>query len=89
MIDNLNSLLFWLGTAAGSLTTISFIPQVIKASRSKHTKDLSFVMLFLFSLGLVFWIAYGFLIYAKPVIIANVVTLGLTLYLIFLKMRYG
>jgi MtN3 and saliva related transmembrane protein len=81
--------LFFIGIAAGALTTVAFLPQVIQAARTKHTKDLSLLMYILFSLGLVLWIVYGFALHSVPVIIANIVTLSLSFYLIFLKVKYG
>lgn len=89
VIINFMDYLFLVGIFAAALTTSAFLPQVIKAHESKHTKDLSLVMYVLFSLGLILWIAYGIMLFSVPVIIANVVTLGLSLYLIYLKVKYG
>ena len=77
--------LFIIGTAAGILTTIAFLPQVLQAHKSKHTKDLSLSMYILFSIGLILWTIYGFLIASIPVIIGNTVTMVLSFYLIYLK----
>jgi MtN3 and saliva related transmembrane protein len=49
----------YLGLAAGALTTISFLPQVIKTWKSKSAKDLSFGMFGIFSLGVLLWLIYG------------------------------
>jgi MtN3 and saliva related transmembrane protein len=38
------------GSLAGTLTTVSFIPQVIKTWRSQSASDISFSMFLLFSL---------------------------------------
>jgi MtN3 and saliva related transmembrane protein len=78
-----------LGMVAGSLTTASLLPQVLQAHRTRHTKDLSLLMFLLFSAGLTLWIAYGVLNRAVPVVAANVFTLSLTVYLIFLKIKHG
>ena len=82
-------LIFLIGSAAAVLTTVSFLPQVIKAHTSRHTKDLSLMMFVLFSLGLALWTIYGIALRSVPVIAANTVTLSLSLYLIYLKVRYG
>ena len=82
-------LIFLIGSAAAVLTTVSFLPQVIKAHTSRHTKDLSLMMFVLFSLGLALWTIYGIALRSAPVIAANTVTLSLSLYLIYLKVRYG
>jgi len=78
-----------IGFIAACFTTISFLPQVIKAHNSKHTKDLSLEMFVLFSIGLMLWIVYGINLNSVPVIAANSVTLLLSLYLIYLKVKYG
>jgi MtN3 and saliva related transmembrane protein len=78
-----------IGSAAAILTTISFLPQVIKAHTSRHTRDLSLLMFVLFSLGLALWTVYGLALHSIPVIAANTVTLTMSLYLIYLKVRYG
>lgn len=76
------------GYIAGALTTISFIPQVIKAWKMKETRDLSLAMLILFSVGIFLWALYGIWINSLPVIAANVITFVLILVLLFLKFRY-
>jgi len=77
-----------LGTSAGSLTTIAFVPQVIKTWKSKSGGDISYGMFLLFSLGVVLWLCYGVAISAPPVIISNAVTLFLAVLILVLKFRY-
>ena len=77
-----------LGMIAGTLTTIAFVPQVVKTWRSKSTEDISYGMFILFSLGLVLWLAYGIVIDALPIIISNTITLALALVILGLKFRY-
>jgi len=77
-----------LGMIAGSLTTIAFVPQVVKTWRSKSTHDISYGMFILFSLGLLLWLAYGIVIDAMPIIVSNLVTLVLALVILGLKFRY-
>ncbi|MHB9119576.1 MAG: SemiSWEET transporter [Burkholderiales bacterium] len=77
-----------LGTAAGTLTTLAFLPQVLKTWKSKSAKDISSVMFLLFSLGVLLWLVYGFAIGALPIILANTVTLILALAIIVMKIRY-
>ena len=78
-----------LGLSAGSLTTISFVPQVIKTWRSKSADDISTGMFAIFSIGLVMWLIYGLYLQSLPIIIANTVTLVLTLVILILKYRYS
>jgi MtN3 and saliva related transmembrane protein len=78
-----------LGFIAGTLTTVSFVPQVLHAWRSKSCDDLSWGMLFTFSAGVLLWLCYGFRLWAMPIIAANAVTLALLLIIMALKARYA
>lgn len=82
------TLITFLGLVAGTLTTIAFLPQVIKIWRSKSAKDVSLEMLILFSIGLFLWLIYGIYLQALPVILANLVTLIFNLIIVGLKIRY-
>ena len=77
-----------IGSIAGTLTTISFMPQVIKTYKSKSAKDLSLGMFSLFCVGIVLWLVYGLLNHDLPVIISNVVTLILSSTLLYFKIKY-
>jgi MtN3 and saliva related transmembrane protein len=78
-----------LGFVAGTLTTLSFVPQVLHAWRSKRCDDLSWAMLLTFSAGVVLWLVYGLRLWAMPVIVANAVTLVLLLIIMGMKIRYA
>jgi len=77
-----------LGLAAGTLTTIAFIPQVLKTWRTRSGEDISTIMFLLFSSGVLLWLLYGIALHAAPIIIANAITLLLALTVILLKLRY-
>ena len=78
-----------IGTLAGILCTLSFLPQVIKIYKTKHTRDLSLVTFSVFSLGVSLWLIYGILIKETPVILANAAILILILLIVFMKIKYG
>ena len=59
-----------IGYAAGTLTTLAFLPQVIKTWRSQSAKDISLSMFLMFCVGVFLWIVYGVLNSDPPVIIA-------------------
>jgi len=84
-----HSIISLLGFSAGTLTTLSFIPQVHKVWRSKRGGDLSWGMLLAFSGGVILWLAYGVLLRAAPIIVANAVTLALLIALITMKIQYS
>lgn len=77
-----------LGLVAGTLTTIAFLPQLLKTWKSRSAKDVSLVMMITFCIGVALWIVYGLAIGAMPIIAANVVTLSLALMILILKIRY-
>ena len=77
-----------LGLVAGTLTTIAFVPQVLKIWVSKSAEDVSILMFAVFSLGVLLWLAYGIALGAWPIIVANVVTLVLSVLVMVLKYRY-
>jgi MtN3 and saliva related transmembrane protein len=77
-----------LGFVAGTLTTVSFVPQAHKAWRSKRCDDLSWGMLLAFAAGVFLWLAYGLMLHAAPIVAANAVTLALLLAIIAMKARY-
>ena len=76
-----------LGYFAGALTTIAFVPQVIKIWKTKSTK-ISLIMFIAFCLGLFLWMLYGIILHSLPVIIANLIGLVLGLIILILKIKY-
>lgn len=79
----------WLGLVAGSLTTIAFVPQVYQTWKSRSAKDISLGMFLLFSTGVSLWLVYGIRIGALPIIIANALTLILSLAILAMKFWFG
>lgn len=77
-----------IGLLAGTLTTLSFLPQAVKTWRQKSARELSDGMLAAFSSGVVLWLIYGLALGALPIILANALTLALLLVIIFLKIKY-
>ena len=77
-----------LGLLAGTLTTVAFVPQVVKIWKTKHATDISLGMFAIFSIGVLLWLFYGIDIGAMPVIVANAITLGLSLTILFFKIKF-
>ena len=75
----------YLGLIAGTLTTIAFVPQLLKVWHSKSAKDISYVMFIMFLLGIILWEIYGWGIHSLPVILFNVITFILGLAILTLK----
>ena len=78
-----------LGMAAGTLTTIAFIPQAWLTWKTKRADGVSLGMYAVFVTGIVLWLVYGIALGALPVILANAVTLVLALFILGMKIRYG
>ena len=74
-----------IGFAAGALTTLSFVPQLWKTLRTRRTRDVSGWWLACFIAGLLLWLSYGLLLPSRPIIVANLATLLLTLPMLALK----
>lgn len=82
------TLLNFVGTAAGFVSAITFLPQVIKIWRTKSTKDLSWMTLFFLFLNVSLWLFYGILILDKPIMFTNGIVLSMIIAMIFFKSQY-
>ncbi len=78
-----------IGLIAGTCTTVSFLPQVIKTFRTKETKDISLSMYIVLATGILLWTIYGILIESLPVILANAVSFVLANIILTFKIKYG
>jgi MtN3 and saliva related transmembrane protein len=76
------------GFGAGTLCTLAYLPQALHSFRTKSVRDISLVMLVSLNVGLVLWVAYGFLIHSLPIILPNAVTFFLAFPLLIMKLRY-
>ena len=77
------------GYIAAILTTAAFLPQLIKTLKTKKAEDVSLVTLIMFICGLGSWIIYGYEISSLPILIANIVTLILNLFILISKIYYS
>jgi MtN3 and saliva related transmembrane protein len=77
-----------IGVAAGVLTTLAFVPQVIRVWRTRSAHDLSLASFATFTAGVALWLLYGFAIDALPVIVANGVTLVLAAAILVMKLAF-
>lgn len=77
-----------IGFIAAALTTVAFVPQVIKTWKEKETKDISLVMYIIFTLGVALWLVYGLILMNGPMIFANIITLILASTVLYLKIKY-
>ena len=72
----------YIGIFAGVLTTVSFIPQVIKVWLLEVTLQTGDII------GVSSWSEYGFLIIDFPIVIANAATIFLLIFIIITEIIY-
>ena len=77
-----------LGLTAGTITSFTFIPQVIQIWKTKSAKDLSIVMLLLLILGVSMWLIYGILVKDAAIIYTNSMVLAMSLIMLFFKFKF-
>ena len=76
-----------LGYAAASLTTVSFIPQAWLSFRTGDVSGISLGMYACFTVGVALWLAYGAVLGAWPIVVANAITLVLAMAILLMKVR--
>lgn len=82
------SQLDFIGYLAAFLTTSAFIPQAWLTWKRKRAEGVSLGMYAIMVSGVVCWLAYGILLGALPIIIANIITLVLAVFILSMKLIY-
>ena len=77
-----------LGYTATVVSTVTFLPQVIRTWSSKSTGDFSFTMILLAVFGGFLWLLYGIILKAYPIIIANVIVMSCFIIILSFKLKY-
>jgi len=77
-----------IGYCAAFLTTLAFVPQAHHSWKTRDLSGISLPMYGLFSLGVLGWLVYGFLIGSWPIIAANSITLVLACAVLLLKIKH-
>jgi MtN3 and saliva related transmembrane protein len=83
------SLIDWIGYLAATLTTASFVPQAWLTFKTRDVSGISLGMYSAFTAGIALWLAYGILISAWPVVVANTITLLLAAGILGMRIRFG
>lgn len=78
-----------IGYISAVCTTIAYVPQVLKVYKTKSTRDISLGMFLLMSAGITGWLVYGILLNKMPIIAANFISLLLTLYIFWVKLKHN
>ena len=83
------SLIDWIGYLAATLTTVSFVPQAWLIFKTRDVRGISLGMYSAFTAGISLWLAYGILISAWPIVIANSITLLLAAGILGMRVWFG
>ncbi len=78
-----------IGLLAGLITTLGFVPQVVKGYRSGRMEDVSLIMPAVLMVGMGLWLVYGIFLNDLPIVLWNAVSIALNAVMIFLKLRYN
>jgi len=78
-----------IGGTGAALTTVCWLPQVLKVMREKETRALSLPATGAFTAGVALWLIYGVAIGDWPLIGSNAVTLTLMGPILAMKLRHG
>ncbi|NOT43885.1 MAG: SemiSWEET transporter [Acidobacteria bacterium] len=78
-----------IGYLAALLTTLAFVPQVVRTWRTRSAGDLSGTTLVAFTSGILLWLAYGVAQGSRPIVLANGATLVQCVLLVVMKIRFA
>ncbi|MFW6121267.1 MAG: SemiSWEET family sugar transporter [Petrotogales bacterium] len=77
------------GLIAGAITSMGFIPQLVKGYRTKKLEDVSYYMPMVLAVGMSLWFIYGVFLGGLAIIIANAFGIGCCIFLITMKKIYS
>jgi MtN3 and saliva related transmembrane protein len=78
-----------IGISAAFLTTLSFVPQIVKAYRTKRMKDVSRYLMTFFTTGSILWIIYGIVHNDLVIVGANTTAAVFNLVLLYYSFVYA
>ena len=76
------------GAAGGIVSSVTFLPQVIKIWKTKSAKDLSMGTLLFLVLNVSLWLLYGILTNLYPIIITNGIVLSMVFIMLYFKLTF-
>jgi len=85
----MNPALEILGLIAGAVTSVGYIPQLVKGYRTKKLEDVSYFMPAILAVGMTLWLIYGVLLESIAIMVANVFGVGFSVALIIMKKIYS
>jgi MtN3 and saliva related transmembrane protein len=79
----------YLGYIAGILTTVCYVPQIIRVFRLRSAKEISFLYTIFLLIGVMLWLLYGVFFQLVPIIFWNSIGLLMVGLLLVAKLKYG
>lgn len=77
-----------IGLIAGVCTTICTVPQIVKIWRLRSAKSISIYMPILSGTGNFLWLIYGIMLSSLSLIITNIISCFLALFMIISKIKF-
>lgn len=77
-----------IGTAAGILSCITFMPQVLRTWRLKSADEISPVMFVIAMISTLLWLVYGILIQSFSMIFTNIVVCCLSVVMLVMIIAF-
>lgn len=77
-----------IGYIAGTITSLGFVPQVVKGFQTKHMKDVALWQPLLLTAGMIMWLIYGIMLKEMPMILANTFAIICNTIVIIQKLVY-
>lgn len=78
-----------LGMVAGCISSITFLPQVIKTWKTKSAADISLLMFTFATISVIMWLVYGIILQNVPIIFTNSMVLLFSLVMLYFKFKYS
>jgi len=77
-----------LGYTAGTISSLTFLPQVVKTWKSRSAGDISLLMFLFATISVIIWLIYGILIKNGSIIYTNATILVLSSVMLYFKLRF-
>jgi MtN3 and saliva related transmembrane protein len=79
----------YLGYAGGVLTTMCYVPQLIRVFKLKSAREISYLYTLSLLIGILIWLLYGIFLRLPPIILWNAIGFVMVGLLLFSKIYYG
>ncbi len=79
---------YFIGIAGGIVSSVTFLPQVLKIWKTRSAKDLSMMTLFFLTLNVSLWLTYGIILGDYPLIVTNSIVLSMVLMMVYFKLTF-